>query len=88
MNDIFKLQDRIYQLGFSFGVSPDKRQRRIEQFVGRWKNDPRLEKWIDYLEQVNDELIPNKGGYLRTVMEQFYDPPTKQYLYGKTKTDL
>jgi len=66
----FKLQDRLYQLGFSRGLLESTRQKQISAFIEKYENDlDRLEAWITCLEE-RDEGIKNKGGFLRKAMRE------------------
>lgn len=70
----FSLEDSLYKLGFSNGLS--NRQKRISDFIEQYKgNLSRLGKWVVWLLE-NQDKVDNAGAYLRRVMsEPTAEPP-------------
>ena len=74
----WELEDKLWQLGFSNGLSLEARKKEIAKFVDRWIDNPLFEKWISKVGA--DDNITNKGAYLRRVLEMGISP---EKIYGR-----
>jgi len=73
-NRKFKIHDRLYQLGFSQGLLESAREKQINTFIERHKNNlDRLENWINWMEK-NLPEVEKPGAYLRSMVDRGCEP--------------